>query len=65
MMGNVFGQHCGRKRNQRNQHQQRAVDHQKCMIGTPDVPEQFVVIGPHDQHRREAQNVGQVRGPLA
>lgn len=52
------------ERYERDHKQERQVQHEEAVICDADAPEHLVVIEPHDHDHREADDKGDVAGPL-
>jgi len=59
----ILGHEGGWEGVKRDHHQQQAIEEEQKMVFALDVPEQPVMVEPHDQNRPEARDVGQQRRP--
>ena len=59
----MLGEHAGRERHERDQHQEDHVDRQERPVDAVDAAEDRVVVDPHDPDRHERERVGRVGRP--
>src|SRR6266496_673556 len=59
----VLGENRGRKRQERDAHEEEDMDQEKVPIRAADVRKDRMVVRPHDPERHEADDVPQVGGP--
>ncbi len=63
--GQVLGHERGGKRDRDHAHEQEQVEHEQRPVDETDVPEQRVVVHPHDADGQEAHHVSGVLRPRA
>jgi hypothetical protein len=62
-LSDVLGEHCRRKGDERNGHQQEEIDEEKDPIGLACEREHNVMVHPHDPDGEKTERIREVGGP--